>query len=93
MATLLPINIMLNQRFIDRRGTAVSIALMGLSIEGTLFIPLLTALIQAVGWRLTYILCAVLILVVCLPIQVKVFAFKPEDKGFNPYREAKPSPK
>lgn len=74
-------NIIVSNWFVEKRGTAISLSLTGLGFGGVIFSQLITALIENVGWRLTYIIYGVIILVVCLSINFFVYKERPEDMG------------
>lgn len=80
----LVVNIMLvSNWFNEKRGTAIGIALIGTSLGGTIFPPLLTSLIQTYGWRQTFVIeagIAVLLFVIVL-VMVRDF---PRHKGLEP---------
>lgn len=81
--TVIPSSIIVSNWFIEKRGSAISLALTGLGIGGVVFSQLLTVLIESVGWRQTYLIYGVIMLVVCLPITLFLFKEHPEELGLQ----------
>ena len=54
------------------------------SISGTLLAPVFSGVIQSMGWRTSYLIQAILVLVICLPLALFVVRSRPEDKGLKP---------
>lgn len=81
--TIIPVSMLVNNWFVKSKGTALSLSFAGLGVGGIIFSQLLTYLIQAIGWRMSYLTYAVIMLVVCLPIVLFLFVEKPEDKGMQ----------
>ena len=70
--------------FVRRRGTALGIATMGISLSGVVMAPAATALIAAVGWRRAFLTYGLLTLVIVLPA-VRLFVVdRPEDMDLLP---------
>jgi len=70
--------------FVSRRGLALGVATMGISVSGLVMAPVATALIADYGWRLTFVLYGVVTLVVVLPIVWLTIVNRPEDLGLEP---------
>lgn len=83
--TILPVTLLINNWFIQKRGLAISLALSGLGVGGVVFSQLVTFFIVQVGWRYTYMLYGALMLVVIVPILVFLIKLRPEDSGLQPY--------
>lgn len=84
-STIIPINIMLNNWFVKNRGLAISIAMTGIGVGGFILSPLITFLFRDIGWRLTYTILGLAILVIVLPIVLFIFKRDPADKGLTAY--------
>lgn len=84
-AGMIPTSIMISNWFVKKRGIAMSIAMMGISIGPMIFSPFMTFLIQDYGWRTCRLVMMVLMLVICLPISFFVMKEKPEDVGQRAY--------
>ena len=70
--------------FSQRRGVALGIATMGISLSGMVMAPLATWLIAAIGWRQTFVFYAVLASALILPAAWLVIVNRPEDLGLLP---------
>lgn len=84
-ATLIPVSMMITNWFVKKRGLAMSIAMAGIGIGGFIFSPVVTWLLGAYGWRWTYRIMAVIVLLVALPTSLFIMRKKPEDMGLKPY--------
>lgn len=78
--------------FVARRGTALGIATIGISLSGFLMPTLATALIEAVGWREAYLVYAALTLLVVVPPVAFVVVNRPEELGLHPDGAAHTAP-
>jgi predicted MFS family arabinose efflux permease len=70
--------------FIQRRGLALGISMMGVSLSGMLIPPLATELIEAITWRNAYLVYGVITFVVCVPPVLLFVVNRPEDIGLAP---------
>ena len=77
--------IVIENWFVARRGTALGIGMCGSGIGGVAFPMIDNALIEAVGWRLSYPLVALICCVIVLPWIIFVIRLHPEDVGCKPY--------
>lgn len=84
-STIIPISIVITNWFVKKRGLAMSIAMTGIGLGGFIFSPLITFWLERFGWRLTYMIMAVILFIVALPISLFVFKKKPEEMGLEPY--------
>lgn len=74
--------IMVSQWFVRRRGTAIGLALVGTSLGGMVFPPVIVALTAAYGWRGGF---AVLAAAPALILLIGIFlARRPEQMGLQP---------
>lgn len=80
----LPSSTLVANWFERRRGTALGIATMGISISGVVMAPTATALIQRIGWRASLVVYAGLAAVMVLPVVRAVVVNRPEDLGLRP---------
>lgn len=83
-ATLIPVSMMVTNWFNKHRGLAMSLTMAGIGIGGTIFSPVLTFLLENYGWRNTYRVMALIILVIALPTALFILRKKPEDMGLVP---------
>lgn len=84
-SALIPVSMIITNWFVKKRGLAMSIAMAGIGIGGTIFSPVITALLDSFGWRRTYQIMALIILVFALPAAFFLLRKKPEDMGLLPY--------
>ncbi|WP_051258340.1 MFS transporter [Atopococcus tabaci] len=82
---IIPTGILINNWFVKKRGLAMSLALTGLGFGGAILSPLLTGLIESIGWRQTYLVYGTVMLAVGLFVVMFVFKPRPEDIGLKPY--------
>lgn len=76
-----PANVLLVNRFRERRGTAVALAAMGLSISGMGMPPLVTWMVDHIGWRDSVSAIALGVAVILLPIFAFWVAKEPAGAG------------
>jgi len=82
--TLIPAQTVITLWFNEKRGRAMGITLMGIGLGGMALTPLVAWLIQEVGWRTTYRISALAILVLTLPPVLLFLKNKPSDIGEVP---------
>lgn len=78
--------------FTRHRGMALGIAIMGISVAGIAVPPLATVLAESLGWRETYVLYAVILILVALPATWWLVRQEPADIGQVPDGIATPVP-
>lgn len=80
-------SLLVNNWFIDHKGLALGIVAAGSGIGTALLSPIISDVILLWGWKVGYIFCGLLILVICLPL-TWVFAVRhPQDKSLMPLRK------
>lgn len=79
---------LLNRWFKTRMGAFIGICSAGSGIGGVLFNPLAGFLITEYGWRMTYLIFGIIIMVIVTPILGLLLRDYPEDKGLGPYGAA-----
>lgn len=84
-ATLIPVSMMITNWFVKKRGLAMSLAMAGIGIGGFIFSPITTALLSNYGWRITYRVMALIVLLLALPAALFILRKKPEDMGLTAY--------
>ena len=77
--------------FIVKRGKAVSLAAAGIAVGGIIFALTHQYLLDSVGWRETFRISAVVILVGTVPLPLLLLRRNPEDIGLLPDGAAHPS--
>ena len=80
----LPSNAMIANWFVKRRGTALGISQLGISISGAVMVPIVSWLVETQGWRWAVTLMGLGLGAVLIPLVWKVAVFRPEDKGQLP---------
>ena len=80
----LPSSTLVTNWFIRRRGTALGVATMGISMSGVIMPPLSTYLIAEIGWRNTFVVYGFAGLVIVLPLVRSLVVNRPEDMGLLP---------
>lgn len=79
-----PVSAAVARWFVDKRGLAMGIAVSGISLAGVLLVPLVTWLIEAVGWRGAVIALGVGIWLVVLPVVWFAMGGSPQERGVLP---------
>ncbi|MFQ5457113.1 MAG: MFS transporter [Myxococcota bacterium] len=80
----LPSNTVVANWFERHRGKALGAATTGISLSGLVLVPGITALVSEIGLRDTYLVIALLILVLLIPPVFLVIVGRPEDMGLAP---------
>lgn len=88
--TIIPVSMLVNNWFVKKRGLALSLSFTGLGVGGVIFSQAVTFLITNVGWRYTYLIYGLIILLVGIPIGWFVFRARPEDMGMTAYGAEEP---
>ena len=70
----------------------MSIAMAGIGVGGTIFSPIITTLLEYYGWRHTYQIMALIILVLAFPAAFFLLRKSPQDMGLLPYGSQEPRP-
>ena len=83
--TSIPIMMMINNWFYEKRGLATSIAVSGISAGGAILSPLISKVISNYGWRTSYRMYSLIILVIAIVFGIFLIYLKPEDRGMKPY--------
>lgn len=76
--------VMVGRWFKKNTGFLIGIAMAMTSIGGTFFSPMLAQVITNIGWRTGYLIEALIVIVVCVPLSIFVMRSRPEDKGLKP---------
>ena len=74
----------INNWFIVKRPVALSISMASMGFSGIIVNPSMMTLIDAVGWRNTYLILAAAALVFCVIVPALLLKNKPEDLGQVP---------
>jgi MFS family permease len=84
MIGMIPGSTLVANWFIDRRGMALGIATMGISLSGMIMSFASTLLIESIGWRNSFLVFAVSSVIVVVPAVYYWVIDRPEDIGLLP---------
>ena len=70
--------------FVRDRGRAIAYTSLGISVGAVLFVPLTQILIDAVGWRMAWVILAIIGVSVIVPLGAIFIRRQPEDMGMLP---------
>jgi MFS transporter, OFA family, oxalate/formate antiporter len=79
----LVVNVTLSKWFVEKRGRAVGFSSMGVSFAGVALVPAVTALVDQVGWRMSWQVLGVAIFALIFPVSF-LMRRAPEDYGLHP---------
>jgi sugar phosphate permease len=80
----IPVSDLLTRWFVRRRGTAIGLAMIGISAGGLVMAPLVTEIILRFGWRASFVFLGILVWVLGLPVTLFVMKGSPQDMGLLP---------
>ena len=75
----------IDQWFRKKAGLAIGLAWAVKSVYMVVMSPVITAVIESVGWRNGYLVLAAVSAILVIPSIVFIIRFKPSDKGMLPY--------
>ena len=78
------VNVAISNWFVHRRGRAIAISAMGLSVSAILFPSIAAWLIDNFGWRVAWAVFGVSVWIVILPAAAWIMRRRPEDYGLEP---------
>ena len=84
LISFLPISIILSNWFYERRGFVLGLAFMGSGIGGMIFNSLAGQWIISYGWRSTYQILAIIMLITITPCTFFIIRLRPKDIGLAP---------
>lgn len=70
--------------FVERRGAALGISTMGISLSGMVMAPVSTILVERMGWRHAFVVYGLLTVSLVLPAVSRWVVDRPEDMGLLP---------
>lgn len=79
----LVVNVTLGKWFVEKRGRAVALAAMGVSLSGILLPPMSTWMVDNFGWRHTWELLGIGVMVIAMPMAL-IIKRAPEDYSLFP---------
>lgn len=75
----------IDQWFKKKAGLAIGLAWAVNSVYMVVMSPIITAVIESIGWRSGYLVLAAISAIIVIPSIVFIVRFKPSDKGMLPY--------
>lgn len=70
--------------FVRRRGLALGISTLGIGLGAVTFVPVTQFLIDSYGWRMAWVLLAIIMIVLIVPVSSIVIRRQPEDMNLLP---------
>ena len=83
-------NILTAQWFVERRGRAMAVVVLGLAASNALLPPLTQSLIVAFDWRTAYVVLGISIWVLLIPASILIVRNRPEAVGLHPDGASEP---
>lgn len=83
LAGNLVVNVTLSKWFVERRGRAIAMASMGVSLAGIVYPPAITAAVDQMGWRDAWLVLAIVTAALLYPVSM-LMRRAPEDHGLHP---------
>lgn len=77
-------NILTAQWFVERRGRAMAIVVLGLAASNALLPPITQSIIESFDWRTAYVVLGVGIWVLLIPASILIVRDRPEAVGLHP---------
>lgn len=84
LMSILPLAIIINNWFNERRGLAIGIAFMGSGVGGMILGSLVGGWIVSYGWRSTHQILATIMILCSLPCISFIIRMRPEEIGLSP---------
>jgi MFS family permease len=81
MATLLPMSLVVANWFREKRGSAMGVAIAGVSVGGMIMVQVAATAIRASGWRAGFAALAAPILLIAVPLAVLVVRTRPSGEA------------
>lgn len=84
-AAIIPTAVLITNWFVEKRGLCLGLALSGSGFGGIILSPVNNWIISSFGWRTSYLITGILILVLILPFTMFVIRLTPASVGLTPY--------
>ena len=84
MLTGIPVARILQNWFIEKRGTATGVALAGSGLAGMIMTPIVAQTVESLGWRSGFRQLAIVYWIITIPVTILLVREKPEDMGLKP---------
>lgn len=85
LISVLPLSLILSNWFVKNRGLAIGIAFMGSGVGGMIISSLVGIWIVSFGWRITYQILALIMLITIIPCTFFIICIHPKEMGLMPY--------
>ena len=85
-------NILTAQWFVERRGRAMAVVVLGLAASNALLPPVTQSLIGTFDWRTAYVILGVMVWILLIPASILVVRNRPEAVGLHPDGSPEPVP-
>ncbi len=85
LISVLPLSLILSNWFVKNRGLAIGIAFMGSGVGGMIISSLAGIWIVSFGWRITYQILALIMLIAIIPCTFFIICIHPKEMGLMPY--------
>lgn len=79
-----PVSTIINNWFVEKKGLAIGIAGAGVPLASMVTTPIISWLVDTVGWRQAYAYVGICAMILLLLVCVFIIQFRPEDKGLLP---------
>ena len=88
--SMVPMTMIVNKWFQEKKGLAVGLAAGTSGVIGALAAPVLASLIETNDWRYAFIIMSIFVVILALPILLIPYTYEPRDEGLLPYGFKKP---
>ena len=88
--SMVPMTMIVNKWFQEKKGLAVGLAAGTSGVIGALAAPVLASLIESNDWRYAFIIMSIFVVILALPILLIPYTYEPRDEGLLPYGFKKP---
>jgi MFS family permease len=83
-AGAMPYTVVISHWFDRRRGLALSVVMTGMAVGAIVIPPVAQHLVRTLGWRMSYSVLGIAILLIPLPLVIALLKETPESMGFLP---------
>lgn len=88
-AAIIPTSVLITNWFIEKRGLCLGLALSGSGFGGIILSPFNNWIISSYGWRASYLITGIMIIVLIVPFTIFLIRFSPADIGQKAYGDTK----
>jgi sugar phosphate permease len=80
----IPFNTLMSRWFVRNRGKAIGLSTAGYGFGGFIFAPLITWLVEVLGWRSAYAVSGLIVVAAVAPLALLMLKDRPSDMGLQP---------